>query len=527
MDKKKIVKSGLWQLMNTAVIFISQLGYYAVMARIINNAKAAFGVLALLNACTNFGNVVAEAGMGDALLQRKVVEPGHKNAALYYSVVTATFFYVILFIAAPSISHFFDDPTDLILGLRVVGLSFILYSLGSPSINLLQKEFRFKKIFFSDSLSLLASNIFGIYLAWRGMGVMSLVYSTLFYNIAKLIMLWIMEPLPLNAGTTLRHWKDLFNYGLILTFIRITNYVNTSGINFLIGKLVPIGALGIFERSTRTVNLPGRYMGDIVQKISLPAMIKIETDDELFIMYYKTLSLLHSMLVPVSVFFAVFSKSLVLILLGPKWLDAVIPLHFMFLALPFQIEGRLADGVMRVKGLLVNNLKRKILSMFIMFASIYAGSFYKAPLQGIAVGMLFSAITNYYIMIITLRKNVFPKDWKKLLLRPFFNGVPLTLYLVLPSLALFYACMFITGNDNVLSFLVTAGIVGGFLSYAFLKKPKMLGKDFAPIHAVLMEVANKKKNRKRKQQAIETITPSEGDISVTSAATEPDNKITQ
>ena len=64
MDKKKVVKSGLWQLMNTAVIFISQLGYYAIMARIIHNAKVAFGLLALLNACMNFGNVVAEAEGG-------------------------------------------------------------------------------------------------------------------------------------------------------------------------------------------------------------------------------------------------------------------------------------------------------------------------------------------------------------------------------------------------------------------------------------------------------------------------------
>ena len=251
INKQKLVKSGLWQLLNTAVLFVSQLGYYAAMARIIHNAKEAFGILALLNACMNFGNVVAEAGMGDALLQRKIVEPGHKNAALYYSIVTAVFFYIILFFLAPTLAHFFHEP-QLTFGLRMIGLSFILYSFGSPSINLLQKEFQFKKIFFSDSLSLLASNIFGIYLAWKGLGVMSLVYSTLFYNVAKLIMLWIMEPLPLKMGTTLRHWKDLFNYGIILTVIRITNYFNTSGINFLIGKLVPIGALvflnGLQER---------------------------------------------------------------------------------------------------------------------------------------------------------------------------------------------------------------------------------------------------------------------------------------
>ena len=166
--------------------------------------------------------------------------------------------------------------------------------------------------------------------------------------------------------------------------------------------------------------------------------------------------------------------------------------------------------------------------MFIMFGSIYAGSFYKAPLQGIAVGMLFAAIVNYYMMIVTLRKNVFPNDWKKLLLRPFFNGVPLTLYLVIPSLVLFYIAMFVTHNDNVLSFLITSAIVGSFLSYAFLKRPKMLGKDFAPIHAVLMEVAKKRKNKKKKPPANDAIavTVADPDIIVQSVSTESDNPIT-
>ncbi len=87
--------------MNTAVIFISQLGYYAIVARLLPNAQKEFGVFALLNSCMVFGNVVAEAGMGDALLQRKQVDPQHKNAALYYSVATGLLFYLLLYFSAP------------------------------------------------------------------------------------------------------------------------------------------------------------------------------------------------------------------------------------------------------------------------------------------------------------------------------------------------------------------------------------------------------------------------------------------
>ena len=116
--------------------------------------------------------------------------------------------------------------------------------------------------------------------------------------------------------------------------------------------------------------------------------------------------------------------------------------------------------------------------MCIVFASIFAGSYYAAPLQGIAVGMLAAAITNYYIMILTLRNKVFPDDWKKLLLRPFLNGIPLTIYLVIPSFLIYLLCLFVTHNDDVISFLITCSIVGGFLAYCFFKKPKLLGKGF-------------------------------------------------
>lgn len=495
MNKQQIVKSGIWQLFNTAVIFISNLGYYAIMARAIPNAKEAFGILALLNACMNFGNVVAEAGMGDALLQRKHIDPQHKNAALYYSICTAVFFYIILFLIAPWLAEFFHEQ-QLVVGLRTIGISFILYSLGSSSINLLQKEMKFKKIFFSDSLSLLASNVFGIALAYKGFGVMSLVYSTLFYNTCKVIMLWVQEPIPLKLGTTLQHWKDLFNYGILLTFIRITNYVSTSGINFLIGKIVPITSLGIFERSSRTVNLPGRYIGDIVQKISLPVMIKIDKDDALFSTFYKSLSFLHSLLVPLSIFFCVFSTPLVLILLGPRWLDAVWPLHLMFLALPFQIAVRLCDGVMRVKGLLMNNLQRKIISVVLLCIMIYIGS--RWGISGVSGGILIASAINYYIMLITLRKNVFPDTWKLLILKPFLNGTSFAFFLTAPSFLLYICFTYLLHIKVVPAFLIMCSLVGLFLGYAFLKKPKLLGKDFAPVRDVLMTMKNGKKNRAAK-----------------------------
>src|SRR3954451_15354747 len=314
VNKQRLVTSCIWQFSNTMVIVVSQIVCNAIIARYVS--KKEFGIMAITNAFINFASFFSEAGMGDALMQRRdsELEPQHKNAALFFSVLFSVIIYFILYFTAPLISLFYDNPvvnSDLFYNnepilvpvIRILGLSFIFLSLASSSLNLLQKNFKFKKVFFSDSLSLLVSNILGVVLAINHWGVWSLVYSILFYNVTRLIMVWILEPIPLWYGATLRHWKDLFNYGVGLTLVRLYNFISGFGIMLEIGKLVPFKTLGIFERSYRITNIPVRYLGDMLNKVMMPFMVKInDEDDKLFAFFYRSMAFSNAMLVPISVF---------------------------------------------------------------------------------------------------------------------------------------------------------------------------------------------------------------------------------
>jgi O-antigen/teichoic acid export membrane protein len=81
LNKQKLVKTGIWQVLNTVVVLLSQIVANSILARYVSDVE--FGLMAITNAFINFAAFFSEAGMGDALLQRKEVEPGHKNAALY------------------------------------------------------------------------------------------------------------------------------------------------------------------------------------------------------------------------------------------------------------------------------------------------------------------------------------------------------------------------------------------------------------------------------------------------------------
>src|SRR6478752_2827908 len=107
VNKQKLVKSGILQFSNTMVIILSQIDCNAIIARYVS--KKEFGIMALTNAFINFACFFSEAGMGDALIKRKdsELEPQHKNAALFFSVLFSVIIYFILYFTAPFISSFY------------------------------------------------------------------------------------------------------------------------------------------------------------------------------------------------------------------------------------------------------------------------------------------------------------------------------------------------------------------------------------------------------------------------------------
>ncbi len=502
INKQKLVKSGLWQFSNTIVIVVSQIVCNAIIARYVT--KKEFGVMAITNAFINFACFFSEAGMGDALMQRKIVEPQHKNAALFFSVLISAVLYLILYIVAPWISSFYDEGTILVSLLRVLGLSFILLSLGSSSFNLLLKSFRFKHVFFSDSLSLLASNILGVILAMNHWGAWSLVYSILFYYAARLIMVWVFEPIPVTMGATLRHWKDLFSYGVGLTLIRVYNFISGFGIMLEIGKLVPIKTLGTFERSYRITNIPVRYLGDMIQKVMMPFMVKInDKDDKLFTFFYRGLSFTNALLVPISVFAFVFCKPIVLILLGGKWEDAILPMQILFLSLPFRITTKVSDVLMRAKNLVYKNANRKLQYVIVLCISIYFAT--RWGITGIAIAVSVSAVYSYIAMLLTIKRRVFQHGWQKLIINPFKDGAVLSVLTVVPSYLVYYLLM-LAFKTELIAFILLCTFLGIFFAYAFFKKPKLLGKDFEQLQKELTKMVKNKGNKsggKRRKRALE------------------------
>jgi O-antigen/teichoic acid export membrane protein len=498
--KKKVIQSGMWQLLNAAVKTGSHFVFYALMARLLPNAKAELGIFAILNSFMNMGHILGDGGMGDAVLQRKDPDKGHINAAFWSGMFLSLIVYLIIFIAAPYIADFYNEPR-LTFSLQVFSLMFLLASGGAASLNLMQKKFKFKKIFLGDGIFLLLSNVVGIFMAWQGMDFMAIVYSQLLYYAIRMILFLLAEPIPVRAGFNKEQWREMFSYGGSLTLIRVNNYVANFGIVLEVGKLVSQALLGVFDRTYRIMNIPQRFLYDTVQRVMMPAMVsKMGGNKAVFSVFSKTMSLMNTIMVPLTVFLVVFTRPVIEILLGPKWVDdeTVLLMQICFLNLPLRMTSSLGDTLMRVYNLINVNLVRKVINSIAILVFIFIG-FQWNGLIGIGWALFASTILSYIQMLLVIKNRIYPDQWKELLWKPYINGFLLSLSWVLPATLLHGAISFII-EDVVLRFIVVVILVGMVAVVAFLKKPRLLGEDIAYIQPDLLGMFKKGKglNKKRK-----------------------------
>lgn len=84
-----------------------------------------------------------------------------------------------LFLCAPSIANFFDEP-QLKLITRVVGLNLIINSLGIVQQARLTIDLNFKRQAQASLIAVVISGGIGLWMAYNGWGVWTLVWQGLF-----------------------------------------------------------------------------------------------------------------------------------------------------------------------------------------------------------------------------------------------------------------------------------------------------------------------------------------------------------
>jgi PST family polysaccharide transporter len=340
-----------WNYAGTMVRMGANFAVGIILARLLGPKP--YGQVAVAALVIGLGNLVADVGLGSALVQKDDVSSEDIRFAFTVQMVFALLIVGTIWPLAPWIALFFHQPETTRV-LRAMFSIFILQALGQTAISLLKRNLQQKEIQTAQLLSYLVGYIvIGIPLAFLGAGVWSLVAAQVAQTLLNTTVVYLQVRHPIAP---LFHPKNahLARYGGKVVSSNVVNWWITNADNLFVGRACGGVPLGLYSRSFTLVNLPEAGVVSTLQAILFPAYSRTQKNPELMRQtYLASVSIVAMITMPFFAVVAAVPQSIIGGIYGLKWMAAVpvvVPLALaMALDSIMALAGPVQYGVGRVE----------------------------------------------------------------------------------------------------------------------------------------------------------------------------------
>lgn len=292
-----------------------------VLARLLMPAD--FGIIGMLAIFIAVSQVLIDSGFSTALIQKKNPTQTDFSTIFYWNIVLALLLYICLFIVAPHIARFYHTPLMSPV-LRVIGISLLLSGINAVQLTRLRKSLSFKTIAASNITSTIFSGCLAIILAYRGLGVWSLVVMQIATGAINVFILAIITRWHPSLTFSFKAFKDLFSFG---AFILAANVLQTICQNFqgvIIGHNFSASQMGYFSQAYKLDQVTSYSLPQVIVQVMYPVYSTIQDDRK----QLQTVLLMNIRVISFAVFFILgflmlAAEPIILGLYGEKWMISV------------------------------------------------------------------------------------------------------------------------------------------------------------------------------------------------------------
>lgn len=398
--KSQAAKGMMWNTIERFSTQGIQFVLTIVIARILSPDD--YGLVAMLSIFMAIAQTLVDSGFGNALIQKKDRAEIDYSTTFYFNIVVSAFIYFLLFISAPWIASFYEQP-QLVPIARVFGLMLIINSFSIVQQARLTVVLDFKKQAFASLLSVLFGGSVGVWMAYHGFGVWTLVWQGLISAVAHSFFLWLCAGWTPRWAFSWNSFRGLFSFGSKIMLSAMLHTIYTNMYSLVVGKVFSAAELGYFNRAYTLGQFPVQNFSNIVFRVLYPIQCRYQDDNEKFDYVFITyLRLSCFFIFPLMAGIAVLSYPLVSLLLTDKWLPAVPFLQIICLAQMWDPVMRINSSALDAKGRsdyrLYSEIIKKIVAFGILFLSIPFG------IKTMCMGLILYSFADMTIIIGYSRK---------------------------------------------------------------------------------------------------------------------------
>lgn len=291
----------------------------AIIARVLSPSQVGlFGIAAL---SLSFLEIFTETGINIFLVQQKKSIDSYINTAWVASIIRGIIISLVTLVSSPITAAFFNAKDSQVL-LMMIALVPFLRGFINPSVAKFFKDLHFQKEFYYRTSIFFLESIITIFFVFTLSSPVGLVLGLIFGAIYEVILSFvIVKPVPSFAFNKLK-LLNIIRQGKWLTLAGIFNYLYHNGDNIVVGKLLGVGSLGLYDIAYRISTLPISEMSDTIVKVTFPVYVKISEDRKrLRRALVKATVFIAIFVIPLGLALFIFPKEIVRILLGDQWIS--------------------------------------------------------------------------------------------------------------------------------------------------------------------------------------------------------------
>jgi len=311
---------------------ISWIGAFRIVTRIISFARTAllarlltprdFGVFGIATLVLSFLEIVTETGINIILVQKKENINEFINTAWVTSIIRGVLISIFIIVLTPFIAGFFND-TSAVLMLYVISVVPLIRGFINPSITKFIKDLEFKKEFMYRTSIFFVESVVSLGIVFYSQSVIGLAFGLICGAFFEVILSFIVvRPRPQFIFDKDKLF-DVLGKGKWLTATGIFQYLYQNIDDIVVAKMVNVSTFGIYDMAYRISMLPITEISDVIGRVTFPVFVHMNTEIErLRTAFLKSFILTAAIVIPIGLIFYIFSKEIVLLLLGSQWIQA-------------------------------------------------------------------------------------------------------------------------------------------------------------------------------------------------------------
>lgn len=319
--KSQALHGAFWSFIERFGLLGVQFIISVILARILSPAE--FGLVAMITIFTLLAQTVVVSGFGQALIQKKDCTPEDESTAFWFNLLAGAFMTSILFLTAPWIARFYQQP-QLTAITRLASLSLLINSFSVVQNALMQKELLFKQRTIASIAGITISGITSIIMALQGFGVWALVLQVLLNNLIRTCMLWVVHPWRPLFCFSKTSFEALFRFGSNMLLSGLLNTIYDNIYLLLIGRLYSATDLGFYQRAKEFIVASSHSLTLVLSQVNFPLLSKLQNDPiQLRKTFSKVLRNGLFIIIPIMVGLGICAPNIIRVLLGEKWMPSV------------------------------------------------------------------------------------------------------------------------------------------------------------------------------------------------------------